>query len=105
MTHHEARGSGQVLFVADFFHPVNGLAVEAFLNGDVRHGRSGRGAVPVFLPRRKPDHVPPMNVLDRPTPALNPAEARRHVQRLAQRVGVPGGSRSRLERDRGMCSI
>ena len=26
-----------VLFVADFFHPVGGLAVEVFLNGDVGH--------------------------------------------------------------------
>src|SRR6266446_5343045 len=25
--------------VADFFHPVDGLAVERLLNGDMRHGR------------------------------------------------------------------
>src|SRR6266566_9842624 len=36
--------SGLVLFVADLFHPVGGLAVELFLNGDVRHGRGCRGA-------------------------------------------------------------
>ena len=38
-----------VLFVTNLFHPVNGLAVELFLNGDVRHGCGRRGAVPVLL--------------------------------------------------------
>src|SRR6266699_4552583 len=90
-----------VLFVANFFHPVNGQACEALLNGDVRHGRGGRGAVPVFLPRLKPDHVPRMNVLNRTTPALGPATASRHDQGLAQRVAVPGGPSARLERDTG----
>src|SRR6266581_5356170 len=51
--------SALVLFVADLFHPVGGLAVEAFLNGDVRHGRGCRGAMPMFLTRREPDHVTP----------------------------------------------
>jgi hypothetical protein len=45
------------LFVADLFQPVDGLAVELFLNGDVGHGRGGRGAMPVLLARRDPDHV------------------------------------------------
>src|SRR5207302_10627174 len=38
-----------VLLVADLLHPVDGLAVELFHNGDVRHGRGRRGAVPMFL--------------------------------------------------------
>src|SRR5919109_3845312 len=70
--------SGQVLFVADRFHPVDGLAVETFLNGDVRHGRGWCGAMPMFLTRREPDNVPRTNVLDRTPPALDPAAARRH---------------------------
>src|SRR2546430_17462027 len=78
-----------ILFVADLFHPVDGLAVELFLNGDVRHGRGCRGAVPMFLTRREPDHVPWPNFLDWTTPALYPAAARRHEQGLAQRVAVP----------------
>jgi hypothetical protein len=45
------------LFVADLFHPVNRFAVELFLNGDVRHGRGWRGAVPMLLARREPDYV------------------------------------------------
>jgi hypothetical protein len=45
------------LFVADLFHPVDGLAVELFLNGDVGHGGGGRGPVPMLLAGREPDDV------------------------------------------------
>ncbi len=79
--------SALVLFVADRFHPVNDLAVELFLNSDVGHGCGWRGAVPMFLSRREPDHVTRSNVLDWTTPALDPATASRHDQRLAK----PGG--------------
>ena len=41
-----------VLFVGDFFHPVNGLAVEQFRDSDMRHGRGGGGAMPVFFAGR-----------------------------------------------------
>src|SRR5258708_2914655 len=93
--------SDLVLFVADLFHPVDGLAVETFLNGDVRHGRGWRGTMPMFLSRLKPDHVPRTNVLDWTTPALDPAIASRHNQGLAQGVSMPGGPSARLERDTG----
>jgi hypothetical protein len=93
--------SGLVLFVANLFHPVNGLAVEIFLNGDVRHGRSCRGPMPMFLTRWEPDYVSWPNVLDRTTPALDPAEALRHDQGLAQRVVVPCCPSAGLERDTG----
>ena len=49
--------SASVLFVADFLHPLNYLAVECFLNRDVRHSSRWRGAVPVPLFRRTPDHI------------------------------------------------
>src|SRR6266496_4491803 len=91
--------SGQVLFVADLFHPVDGLAVEPFLNGEVRHGRGWRGAVPMSLTRLEPDHVTRPNFLDRTTPALDPAAASRHDQGLAQRVAVPCCPSAGLERD------
>src|SRR3989440_12548659 len=93
--------SGLVLFVADLFHPVGGLAVETFLNGDMRHGRGWRGTVPMFLTWLEPDHVPWPNDLDRTTPALYPAAAIRHDQGLAQRVAVPGCPSAGLERDTG----
>src|SRR5438874_12717891 len=93
--------SGLVLFVADLFHPVGGLAIETFLNGDVRHGCGRRGAVPMFLTRLEPDHVTRPNVLDRTSPALYPAAASRHDQGLAQRVAVPCCPSAGLERDTG----
>ena len=34
-----ASNSELVLFVADFFHPVDGVTVELLLDGDMRHGR------------------------------------------------------------------
>src|SRR5437764_9342286 len=43
-----------VLFGAFLFHPVDGLALEPFLNGDVGHSRGWGNAVPMLLPRRKP---------------------------------------------------
>ena len=91
--------SGLVLFIADLLHPVDGLAVERFLNGDVRHGRGRCGAVPVFLARRKPDDVARVYFLDRAALALRPTATGGNNQGLAQRVGVPGRASTRLERD------
>src|SRR5262249_25537758 len=81
--------------------PVDGLAVEMFLNGDVRHGRGCRGAVPMFLTRREPDHVTRANFLDWTIPTLCPTAASRHNQGLSERMAVPGGPSAGLERDTG----
>src|SRR6266487_2781058 len=80
---------GLILLVANLLHPVDGLAVEPLLNGNVRHGGGCRGAVPVLLARREPDHVARPDFLDRAAPALRQAAAGGHDQGLAQRVGVP----------------
>lgn len=88
-----------VLLVADLLHPVDGLSVELFLNRDVRHGRCWRGAMPMLLTRRDPDHVAGPNFLDRAAPALYAAAASSHDQMLAQRVGVPCCPSAGLERD------
>src|SRR5207302_4538492 len=47
--------SRPILVVTHFFHPVDDLAVERFLNGDVRHCYRcrRRGAMPMFLVRRE----------------------------------------------------
>src|SRR5438876_2878888 len=87
-----------ILFVADFLHPVDGLAVEPFLNRDVRHGGGWRGAVPMLLAWRKPDHIAGSNLLDRTAPSPRASAARGHDERLAQRVRVPRGPSARLER-------
>src|SRR5947199_9941341 len=90
-----------VLFGAFLFHPVNRLAVEPLLNGDVCHGGSWCGPVPMFLPWWEPNHVPGTNVFNRASPELCPTTASRHNQGLAQRVGVPGGPSPGLEGDTG----
>src|SRR5438093_277197 len=76
--------AGLVLLVGDLFHPVDRLALEAFHDGDVRHRRGRRGAVPMLLTRRAPDHVAGADSLDRASPALNQAAARRDDQDLTQ---------------------
>src|SRR6266480_2287064 len=88
-----------VLLVADLLHPVNDLAVQLFLDGDVSHRGGRRGAMPVLFARRTPDDVARPDDLDRATPALHEAAAGRHDQRLAQRVRVPIAARTGLERD------
>src|SRR2546428_9441666 len=69
-----------VLLVADFFHPVNVLAVEELLNGDMRHGRRPCRSVPVFLTRWNPHHVTFPNFLRWAAPFLNPTRACRYDQ-------------------------
>ena len=92
---------GPVLLVADLFHPVDGLAVELLLNGDVRHRRGGSRPVPVLFARRKPDDVTRPDFLDRAAPALRPAAAGRHDQRLTERMRVPGRPGTGLKGDAG----
>src|SRR5439155_2475900 len=53
-----------VLFVADFFHPLHDLAVECFLNRDVRHRGGRRSPMPMLQARREPDHIAGTNLLD-----------------------------------------
>src|SRR2546423_10546062 len=86
-----------LLLVADLFHPVHDLAIEVFLNGEVRHGGGCPGAVPMLLTGRDPDHVTGPNLLDRPAPAPRAAPPSRPHQGLAPRGGVPCRPRARLE--------
>ena len=100
-----------ILFVADLFQPVHGFAVELFLNGDMRHGGGGRGAVPMFLARWKPDHVARPDFFNRPAPALRASAASGHNQSLAERMRVPCGACAGFKRDdrtantRGIASL
>src|SRR2546423_9115353 len=90
-----------VLFVADLFHPVDGLAVELLLDGDMSHCRRGRCSMPVLLTGRKPDDIARPDFLDGPTPMLRPAAAGRHNQCLTEWMSVPCGPCARFERDAG----
>src|SRR5436189_1664081 len=87
-----------VLLVGDFLHPVDDLAVELFLDGDVGHGGGRRGAMPMLLACRARDNITRSNDLDRPAPALHKTAAGRHDERLTQRMRVPIAPRAGLER-------
>ncbi len=93
--------SALVLLVADVFQPLDDLAIEAFLNGDVGHGGGGGGAVPVFFSGGEPDDVAGVNLFDGTACALDPSAASGDDQGLSEGVGVPGGACSGLEGDGG----
>src|SRR5436190_7937830 len=90
-----------VLLLGNPLHPVNDLAVELFLDGDVRHGRGWRGAMPMLLAGRARDHVARSTDPDRPTPALHQSTARRDDERLTKGMRVPVTACAGLERDVG----
>src|SRR5207253_11180307 len=46
-----------VLLLGDLFHSLDDLAVQVLLDREVGHPGGRRGAVPVALARRNPDHV------------------------------------------------
>jgi len=88
-----------ILLAAYLLHPVHDLAVELFLNGDVRHGRCRRCPVPVLLAWREPDHIAGPDELDRSAFALSPATSCCDDESLSERMRVPRSPRARLECD------
>src|SRR4051794_3598722 len=86
-----------VLLVADVFQPIDRLAVELLLHGDVRHRRGWRGAMPVLFAGGEPHDVAGANLFNGSAPALDAAGPGRHDQRLAERMGMPRGARAWLE--------
>ena len=90
-----------VVFGSDVLHPVHGLAIELFLNGDVRHSRGRCGAVPMLLTWMEPDDVPGSNDLFWAILALRPSAAGRDDQGLTERMGMPGSTSARLEGNAG----
>src|SRR3954469_18681064 len=87
-----------VLLVGYVFQPVDRLAIELLLHGDVRHRGGRRRAMPVLFTRRKPDDVTRSDLLDRSTPALGASGTGGDDQRLPERMRVPRGARAGLER-------
>src|SRR4051812_30742189 len=88
-----------VLFVGDLLHPRDRRAVQALLNGDMRHRRRGRRPVPVTRAGRDLNHVAGPDLLHRPAFLLDPAETAGDDQGLAERVRMPHGAGTGLERD------
>ena len=70
-----ARLSG-VLLVGDFLHPLDDLPVLMLLDRDVRHRGRWRGAMPMLLAGRKPDHIAWPDLLDRGRPRAEPSQDR-----------------------------
>jgi hypothetical protein len=88
-----------ILFISNVLHPFDNFAVQRLLNSDMSHRGRRRGAVPVLFTRRKPNDITWPDFLDRAAPTLNPANAGRDDQRLTERMCMPGGAGTRLERD------
>src|ERR1700742_1596547 len=84
--------TSSILLVRHFFHPIDDFTVERFLNGNVCHRGCGRGAMPMLLVRRKPDHVAWPDFFDRSALALRPSQTRRDDQRLTQWMRMPSGA-------------
>jgi hypothetical protein len=81
------------------FHPLDGPAIQRFVNSDVSHRGRPRRAVPMLLVRREPDHIARPDFLDRFALALRPAKTGGDDQRLAEWMCMPRGARTWLERD------
>src|SRR5436190_1377870 len=94
-----ADGIASVLLLTHLLHPIDVLAIERFLDGDVRHRRRRRRAVPVLLVRWKPYDVSGPDLVDGATGALHPTEAGGDDQRLTQGMGMPRCSGTGLECD------
>jgi len=75
------------------------LAVKRFCQGDVRQAVGCCRAMPVLHARRRPYDIPWPDLLLLTAFLLHPAYARRHNERLTQRMSVPGGSRARRKGD------
>src|ERR1700682_5022695 len=71
-----------VLLVRDVLEPVDVVAVEMLLQGDVHHVGVGSGAVPVLFGGRDPDRVAGPDLADGFPPQLDPAHAGDDVQGL-----------------------
>ena len=82
-----------VLLVGDVLAPGDrAAAVVVLLHGDVDHEAVRGGAVPVVLAGLEEDAVAGADLLDRAALALAAADALGDEDRLAVRVGVPGGA-------------
>ena len=53
-----------ILLVADLLQPIDDLPIELFLNGNMRHCRGRRRAMPVLFAGEKPHYIARPNFLD-----------------------------------------
>lgn len=83
------------------FEPVDGLAIKLFLDGNVRHGGAGCGAVPMLFTGSKPDDVARSDLFDGAAETLSASTAGDNDKRLADGMRVPGCARAGLKGDAG----
>ena len=88
-----------IFIVADFLHPVYGLAVVMFQDGYVCHRCRWSRTVPMFLARRAPDDIARPDFSFQSSVAFDPTTAGGNDQRLSERVRVPCCSSTGLEGD------
>ena len=78
-----------VLIVIHLFHPIDRLAVELLLNGDMGHCLGGRRSMPMLLTGPEPDHIAWTDLFDLPSPTLHPAETGGDNQCLTKGMRMP----------------
>src|SRR5262245_45359570 len=91
------RRSGAVLIVGDVFHPLDGPAVQGFLDCDVGHCGCPGGTVPMLFARLEPDDIARADLFDGTAQALHPARAGSDDERLTEGMRVPRGPGARFE--------
>src|SRR3954451_9123540 len=94
-----AMTSPAVLLVADLLHPIDGRAVQLFLDSDVAHGSGRAGAMSVLFAGREPDDVARADLLNGAALTLHQAEACHDNEGLTKRMRMPGGARAGLKGD------
>jgi hypothetical protein len=93
--------AGKVLLVSNFLQPVDVLAIQRFLDRDVRHRRRRCRTMPMLVARGASDYIACADLDDRLAFALRPAAARGDDQSLSKWMGVPGRACTRLESHAG----
>src|SRR4051812_33320915 len=90
-----------VLLVRHVLQPIDGLAVERFLNGDMAHAGRGCRAMPVLLAGQADHHVAGPDLAFRTVGTLHPTATGRDDQPLAKRMRMPSRAGAGLESDKG----
>jgi len=72
-----------ILLIADLLHPVDGFAVEIFVDSNVRHCSRRCSSVPMLFTGRKPNNVTWPDLLNRIAFTLHPPVSRCDNQCLA----------------------
>src|SRR6185295_17457606 len=73
--------------------------VQRLMHRDVNHAVGRRSAVPVFFVGWHPHRIAGADFTDRTALGLYPSDAGNDKKRLSERVGMPCGTRARLECD------